>query len=235
MTLATIIQSNYLPWRGYFDLIDDVDIFIVYDDVQYTRRDWRNRNKIKMQSGPQWITVPVNDRYGEMRINEVTISPDHRWAHKHLKAIEHSYSKAPYFDHYFPELAQRLSKERVHLNDLNLDLISWIREKLSISTEIVRSSSLPGHGSKTERLLSILSAVGASGYVSGPSAKAYIEPDAFAKAGISLAYKQYDYGPYRQLWGDFEGQVTVLDLLFNVGPDARNHLKSRLGHQTVKL
>jgi len=233
MTRVAIVQSNFLPWRGYFDVIDDVDVFVVLDDVQYTRRDWRNRNQIKTRDGSKWITVPVLDEYQSSLIRDVRIAPDARWRDKQLGLIEHSYRKAAHFSGLFEEFRAVLSQDYSHLNDLNIALMQWVAKKLSITTTIVRSSELQSSGTKTARLIELLKGVGAGSYLSGPSAEAYIDVQMFAAAGISLAYKEYAYGPYPQLWGSFEGAVSVLDLLFNTGAEARCHLKSHAPHRVV--
>ena len=233
MTRVAIVQSNFLPWRGYFDMIDDVDVFVVLDDVQYTRRDWRNRNQIKTRDGLKWITVPVLDEYQSSLIRDVRIASDGRWREKQLGLIEHSYRKAAHFAGQFEEFRALLSADHLHLNDLNIALMQWAAKKLAITTRIVRSSELPSSGTKTARLIELLKGVNATSYLSGPSAEAYIEVPLFAAERISLAYKAYDYGPYAQLWGSFEGAVSVLDLLFNTGAEARSHLKSRAPHRVV--
>lgn len=222
-----IIQPSYIPWRGYFDFIDEVDLFILLDDVQFTRRDWRSRNRIKTKDGAMWLTVPVHVGSRDALINEVRIDDSQDWAQQHLGSLQRSYARATYFGCYYPELLETYRRGFTLLSDLNTTLIRWLMSKLDINTPIMNAADLQAQGIKTARLINLLQQVGADCYVSGPSAKAYLDEAMFRKHGIRLEYKSYDYPPYPQLWGDFIGDVSVLDLLFNVGPDARKYLKSR--------
>ena len=224
---VAILQSNYIPWRGYFDLIDGVDVFVIYDDVQYTKNDWRNRNRIKTPSGLRWLTVPVRHAFLGQAIDAVEIVDEQPWRRAHREALKANYGRAEFFDAMFPALADLLDTPRATLSELNRVLIRWVVDRLSIRTEIVDVRSLKGDGRRTERLLAIVGELGGDVYVSGPAAAAYLDLDAFRSAGIGLEYKSYDYEPYPQLWGAFEGAVTALDLLFNAGPHARDGLKSR--------
>lgn len=221
MKKVAILQSNYLPWKGYFDIIHDVDLFIFYDDVQYTRRDWRNRNKIKTPRGCEWLTVPTTgDR--EQLIHEVMLT-DPKWQGNHWKTIKQSYCKAPFFAHYcalFEDVY--LGQEWSHLSMLNQHLIKLIsRDVLGITTEFVDSRVYAATAAKQERIIELLEKCDARYYLSGPAAKAYIDEKQFAKTGIVLAWKDYSgYPEYEQAHPPFEHGVTILDLLFNVGPKA---------------
>jgi hypothetical protein len=228
-----IIQSNYLPWRGYFDLIDDVDLFVFYDDVQYTRLDWRNRNKIKTPQGTEWLTVSVDYSFPPPTIRETKIKYANRWNAEHIRKLELWYSHAPYFDEYMNELRPLLLTEVETISTLNRLLCKWIMEKLSISTPVVCSADFKCTGLRSERLIDLLEKVSATSYLSGPSAQSYIDAELFKSRGIALEYKTYDYAPYPQLHGEFIGAVTVLDLLFNVGPRSRDFLKSRSANLAV--
>lgn len=222
-----VIQSNYLPWRGYFDLIDDVELFVFYDDVQYTKNDWRNRNRIKTAAGVQWLTVPVRHEHSAQLISETRLEDTQPWRRKHLRSIEQAYGAAPHFAAYFPEFATLLSRPYATIADLNHALIRWLMAQFGITTPIKHSHAYRLAGARGERLLDLLGQVGATRYLSGPSARAYLDADEFGRHGIQVEYKSYDYAPYPQLGGDFAGDVTALDLLFNTGPEARRHLKSR--------
>ena len=228
-----IIQSSYIPWRGYFDFIDEVDLFIFLDDTQYTRRDWRNRNRIKTKDGTMWLSVPVNVKDRDALINEVRIDHAQPWANQHTKSLQRCYAKAPYFEQYYPELFALPQSRPTLLSDLNIALIRWITKQLGINTPLLISADLQAHGSKTGRLIDLLKKVEADCYVSGPAAKGYLDVEMFRKNRIRLEYKSYDYPPYPQLWGDFIGNVSVLDLLFNVGSDARDFLKSRTPNEVA--
>ncbi len=229
---VSIIQSNYIPWRGYFDFIDDMDLTIFYDDVQYTKNDWRNRNKLKTVNGTEWITVPVRSFSLSQLIQETPI--DYRgWEKKHKKQIIQWYAKARFFKQYRDELFTILEVNYETISELNITLCHWIMQKLEISTLTRMSSEFILNGSKTERLIDLLKKVGANIYISGPAGRSYLDEKLFREAGIGLEYKSYDYPHYPQLWGDFVGEVTVLDLLFNVGPDARQYLKSQSPNYVV--
>ncbi len=221
-----IVQSSYIPWRGYFDFIDAVDLFIILDDVQYTKSDWRNRNRIKTSHGWRWISVPVKrDRLAKL-IQDTEINNSTDWRGSHRDLFRSAYAKAPYFAHAMSLLEQGLASSARTISELNVTLMRAICEYLSISTPLRFSAELEAQGAKTDRLVELLTAVQATTYVSGPAAKAYLEVDKLRAKGLALEYKSYDYGPYPQLWGPFEGAVTVLDLIANCGPESRAHLKS---------
>lgn len=229
-----IIQSNYIPWRGYFDFIDDVDLFIYYDDTQYTRRNWRNRNQIKTPSGLIWLTVPVVFSLSDKtNIEDARIDYRHRWIEKHINSIKCSYSKSPFYKQFSEEFFSILSQKFETISELNINVNNWIMKKLDIKAQIKKSSEFQAVGSKMKRPLEILKEVGATFYLSGPTAKAYTHTEEFKEAGIGLEYKVYEYEEYPQLYGRFEPYVSVMDLLFNCGPDSRKYLKSLKANEKV--
>jgi hypothetical protein len=215
-----IIQSNFLPWRGYFDFIRETDLFIVHDDLQFTKGDWRNRNKIKTPRGVEWITVPVHYRHTSQSIEETQVDYSTPWVLKMLNRIRESYRRAPCFEPYFSELADLLIQPAASISDLNLRLINWVCSRFEIDTPIKMSRDYKPQGAKTERLIGILQQVKATTYLSGPAAKTYLLPELFNQAGIQLEYKQYEYPEYDQLYSPFESKVSVIDLLFMKGKDA---------------
>ena len=222
MKTIAILQSNYIPWKGYFDLIHDVDEFILYDDVQFTKRDWRNRNQIKTANGLLWLTIPVSvsGRF-EQSIKSVEVN-DSKWAQKHLSSIRHSYSNAPFFKLYedwIVDLYDQCAKY-LFLSQINYQFIAQICDKLNIKTKITWSSEYKLIGDKTEKLVNICKQSGASRYLSGPAAKSYINDALFREAGVDLIYKSYNYPEYQQLYGAFTHNVTILDLLFNCGQNS---------------
>lgn len=222
---VAICQSNYLPWKGYFDLIHDVDVFLFYDDVQYTKNDWRNRNRVKTPTGVQWLTIPVGTDLDRL-ICEVPLK-DARWQVKHWKTLMHCYGKAPFFESYRDFLEDvYLRREWTSLSQLNQFLIETIARKwLGIKTMIRQSSEFPSNGRSQDRVLSLLRSLEADVYVSGPSAKAYLDPGRFRQEGVALVWKDYSgYPEYPQLHPPFAHQVTILDLLFHVGPDAPEYI-----------
>ncbi len=228
-----IIQSNYVPWRGYFDFIDDCDVFILFDDVQYTDRDWRNRNRLKTPKGPAWITVSLQSGARDRLVQDVTIDWETDWSARHLNMLRQNYRAAPHQASIVEEISEIFARKPARLSELNRALIVWANARLGITTPLIDAASLPGRGRRTERLISLVEAVGGTRYLSGPAAESYLEPEAFRSAGIGLEYKSYDYEPYPQLWGEFEGAVSVLDLLANTGPDARRFLKSRTANRII--
>ena len=221
-----IIQSNYIPWKGYFDFIDDVDLFVFHDDLQYTKGDWRNRNKIKTKNGAIWLTVPVKYYSVSQLIMETEIDYSQRWQQKHLNQINENYHKASFFDQVYDEYAGIVLCKYSTISELNVALIKWIMEKLGINTNLLMSSEIKPVGSKTERLIDILTKLNATVYFSGPSAKNYLDYSKFEEAGIGLEYKSYDYKKYKQLSYPFIDGVTILDLIFNQGMNIREYFKS---------
>jgi len=225
---VAIIQSNYIPWKGYFDIINSVDEFIFLDDAQFTKRDWRNRNKIKTSQGLLWLTIPVITKglYGQS-IDQTEIAE--AWTEGHWRSIEMNYLKACHFEQMaapIKSLYDRVAEEKF-LSRANFILIAGICAVLGIDTKISWSRDYPVVGLKTDRLLSICRAAGASHYLSGPSAASYMEIDKFEAAGISISYFDYlGYSEYPQVYGPFEHQVSIIDLIFNTGPAARSYMKS---------
>lgn len=228
---VAIVQSSYIPWKGYFDIMASVDEFVLYDDRQFTRRDWRNRNRIKTPLGTQWLTIPVESkgRY-EQRIDETLIG-DPRWAERHWSTILGSYGRAPHFSDYRNALEElyRTSTER-RLSAVNRRFLEAIAGLLGIRTTVSWSSDYEAEGAKTERLLSLCRAAGATEYVTGPRARDYLDETAFEDAGIRLSYFDYSgYPEYEQLHPPFEHEVTVLDLIVHTGAEAPQYLKSSTG------
>jgi hypothetical protein len=219
-----VIQSNYVPWRGYFDLINKVDLFIFYDDVQYTKNDWRNRNKIKTSEGLRWLTVPVRIKSLSQRICDSEIVHSQKWQKSHTEQIYRWYRQSPFFTEYFEEFRQILYLPHATISQLNQDLILWAMQKLQISTPVRSSSDFELPDGRNARLLSLLKQVGATSYLSGPSARSYLDQDLFQSEGIAVEYIQYEYPPYPQPYGEFQGQVSVLDLLFCCGRESHRYL-----------
>lgn len=227
MTRVAILQSNYIPWKGYFDLIASVDIFVLYDDMQYTKRDWRNRNKIMTPVGSRWLTVPVEvkGKYFQ-KINETLVS-DTDWASKHWNIIAQNYRKAPHFGAISTWLKPIYQKiETPYLSEVNLLLIEAICEYLGIRTKIVKSSDFTLAEGKTDRLVDLAMQLEATAYYSGPAAKGYLDTEVFERAGIKVTWFDYSgYKEYPQLSENFDHYVTVLDLLFNTGSSAQDYLR----------
>ncbi len=227
MKKVAILQSNYIPWKGYFDMIAAVDEFILYDDMQYTRRDWRNRNQIKTPQGVQWLTVPVRvkGKYHQ-RIRETEIDGTD-WAAAHWKALVHNYRRAPHFREIASWLEPLyLEQHFTHISQLNCSFIKAICNYLAIKTVVTSSSDYRLIDGKTERLADLCKQAGGTEYISGPTAKKYIDENIFSDFGIKLSWFDYDgYPEYPQLWGKFTHSVTILDLLFNCGKDSPRYMR----------
>ena len=221
MKKVAVIQSNYIPWKGYFDIIHDVDVFVFYDDLQFTKNDWRNRNKIKTPRGAEWITIPVGTDLRRL-ICEVELR-DSSWQQRHWDILLLNYKKAPHFRTYRGFLEDvLLGRTWSNLSELNHFLIRSIaHDFLGITAEFIDSREFKAQGQRQERLIDLLVKAGADSYVSGPAARDYIDPALFESAGIELVYKSYaGYPEYAQMHPPFDHGVSILDLLFNVGPRA---------------
>jgi hypothetical protein len=229
-----ILQSNYIPWKGYFDLINLVDEFIFYDDAQFTNNDWRNRNRIKTQDGPQWLTIPIAHHMGQ-KIRETQVSGS-GWAAKHWKTLLQNYSKARHFAAVRDRLEPLyMSNRETSLSRINHSFIKTMCEILGIKTKLSWSMDYELKGGKTERLVNLCKAAGGGEYLSGPAAKAYLEEDRFREAGITLKFMDYSgYPEYAQLFPPFEHSVSALDLIFNEGPEAPKFMKSFITAETQR-
>jgi hypothetical protein len=219
---VAIVQSNYVPWRGYFDMIASVDAFVLLDDVQYTKRDWRNRNRFKTAQGTRWLSVPVqvSGRYTQSIYETMVADPG--WAQSHWQTIRQSYSRAGGGAEalaFVEELYATVPGPR--LSDVNRHFLSRIGAHLGIDTELSLSLDYDPQGSKTDRLLDICLKAGASEYVSGPAARSYLDEGTFAERGISVSW--FEYGPYpayEQVHPPFDPHVSIIDLLLCAGPEA---------------
>lgn len=228
-----VIQSSFIPWRGYFDVIASVDLFVFHDDLQYTKGDWRNRNRIKTPQGAKWITVPVRYKRVAQLICETEINDDTDWRRDHLNQWQAHYSKAPFLDDALGLLGQLGRNEDLTISQLNIRLIRAICAYLGIKTPMVMSSEFNLSGSKTARLIELLRKTGGTSYLSGPNGDNYLDKEVFREEGLRLYYKTYDYEPYPQLWGPFEGAVSVLDLIANCGPRSKELIHSTTPERLV--
>ena len=230
---VVIVQSNYLPWKGYFDLISRADVCVLYDEVQYTRRDWRNRNRIKTAQGLQWLTIPVKVRSRYLqRIRETEVA-DPDWAQRHWASLKHAYGRAPFFadqTRWLRPLYER-SAEQPRLSEINRDFLRALCDQLGIDTPLRWSWEFEGgEGERSARLLSICQALGATRYLSGPAARGYLDEALFRRSGVEVAWMDYSgYPEYPQLHGDFVHEVSLVDLLFCTGPEARRFVVGNPG------
>ena len=224
MKKVAILQSNYIPWKGYFDIIGTVDEFILYDDVQYTKNDWRNRNLIKTSAGLQWLTIPVRQESLEQKICETTIAQTN-WARKHWNAIGICYGRAPFFRQYRDFFAALyLDCHEELLSRINYRFLTAIADLLKIKTRISWSMDYQFSGDRTERLVDLCRKVGATAYLSGPAARDYLNEQLFRDAGIGVSWMSYaGYPEYPQAYPPFVHGVSIVDLIMNTGPDAEKY------------
>ena len=225
MKSIAIVQSNYIPWKGYFDIIGQVDAFMFLDDVQYTKRDWRNRNLIKTKKGLAWLSVPCNHKRDSL-ICDVSLV-ESNWQKSHFNKIYTSYNKAPYFKYLLPFLELvYLQQKWTNLSELNQFVIKKIcKDFLQIETEFLDSRNYDSKEKKMFLILDLVKKVGAKNYLSGPAAKNYIVEEDFLKEGINVEWIDYSYiKTYNQLYGSYEDNVTIIDLLVHTGPNAREYM-----------
>jgi hypothetical protein len=224
---VAILQSNYIPWKGYFDMINMADLFIFHDDLQYTKNDWRNRNKIKTRSGTEWLTIPCGTN--EKRLICEVLLPDNKWQKDHWNKIKNSYSKSSYFSDYknfFEEIYLNIQWQ--NLCELNQYVIKRIsKELLGVETTFDDSRNYGLTEKKEHRVKELLLKCNAELYLSGPAAKNYLSEDFLIQSNIKIEWMNYsNYKEYNQLYPPFEHAVTILDLIFNEGPNVKNYLKS---------
>jgi hypothetical protein len=229
MLTATIMQPTYLSWIGYFDLIDQSDTFVFLDSVQFDRRSWQQRNRVKSRDRVLWLTVPVHSKgRRDQRICDVEIDRSAKFEQKQLSTIRQCYAQAEYFDTYFNDLSTILEGGHEKLVDLNVNLIEWFCQKLGLDATFVRSSNLEAGGDKADLLVNICQEVGADRYLSPPGSQAYLDAqNPFPAKGIDLVYQDYPHPVYRQLFGEFVPYLSVLDLLMNEGSGSLNLLRQK--------
>jgi len=228
MTTLVVLQPGYLPWLGFFDQVRRSDVFVYYDDVQFDKHGWRNRNRIKAANGPVWLTVPVlhSGRFGQ-RILEVEIDNRAPWAKKQLAAITQSYARAPFLAQYLPELTRVLTQPHTLLVDLDIELARLMCSWFGLERRFARASQLGIEGGKSDRLLNLCKHFQADLYLSGDSAKDYLDVALFQASGVTVEWQGYQHPTYPQLHGEFFPFLSALDLLLNVGPNSSNVLDGR--------
>jgi hypothetical protein len=224
---VAITQSNYIPWKGFFDSINLVDVFVLYDDMQYTKRDWRNRNLIKVENGTKWLSIPVEvkGKYFQ-KISETKIS-DPSWAEQHWSTLKHIYGKQKGFELYKPIFEELYQQPFEYLSEVNYAFIKAICSILNITTEIKWSSEFVLPEGKTERLVSICKDLKGTDYFTGAAAKAYMDEGLFSQNNIAVHYYDYSgYPEYEQRFPPFTHGVSILDLLFTKGESSKSYLKT---------
>lgn len=221
------MQPTYLPWMGYFDLIDQSDLFVFLDNVQFEKQSWQQRNRIKTAQGPLWLTVPVYQRLGQ-KIVDVRINSKGGWKRKHRMSLHVNYNKSSFWPMFSPIFEKIYQQEWDFLVELNIHLIELICQKLKVEYNFIRTSQLESaHGKNVDLLISICQSVGADIYLSPAGSKTYLTSNqSFKKKRILLKYHQYEHPTHPQLYGDFISHLSVVDVLFNKGPQAKNIILS---------
>jgi hypothetical protein len=228
-TTLVVLQPGYLPWLGFFDQVYRSDIFVFYDDVQFDKNGWRNRNRIKSPAGPHWLTVPVRVNSLEQRIFETEIDDRQPWARKHLGTIRQFYAKAPYLKRYLPELEGVLmGRSWERLIDLDVAVIELMCRWLGIERRMLRSSELGATGERSERLLNICLSQGASRYLSGSAARSYLDTELFSDHGVEVEWQDYQHPVYAQQHGEFIPFLSALDLLLNCGDESAAIIRGKI-------
>lgn len=225
---VAILQPGYLPWLGFFEQMQRVERFIYLDDVQYTKQDWRNRNRIKTPDGPVWLTVPVRKAPTGTPINEILIDHRQGWVDKHLRLLHHAYAKSTYFEFVMQDLRESLTRGHDRLQDLCIEVTALMCRMMNIETPTQLASTLRiSEDDKTRRLVAICQAVGADSLYDGKAAADFIEHFRFDEAGVELEFQDYRHPVYPQLWGEFLPYMSAIDVLFNCGPHARDVMCGR--------
>jgi hypothetical protein len=221
LTTLVVLQPSYLPWLGYFDQMSKADVFVWYDDVQFDKHGWRNRNRIKGPKGPLWLTVPVRHKGRTLQsINAVEIDNEKPWRRKHLLSVEQLYARAPFYAAAMPRFADILNQQSERLVDLCIATTEQLAIEFAIATPRHRASQLGVEGDRNGRLINLCRHFKATRYISGDAARDYLDIDQFSAAGIEVVWHSYQHPKYPQLHGDFVPYLSAFDLLLNVGPQA---------------
>jgi WbqC-like protein family len=223
MQTAAILQPGFLPWLGFFEQMSRADVFVFLDDVQYTKNDWRNRNRIKTKDGTQWLTVPVSYTFGQ-KILDVAIDHSTPWAQKQIRAIESWYRRAHHFERYSGDLAAILGKRHARLVDLDIELTVWLQNQIGLHVKLLRSSELPiASQDRQLKLIELCKSLGCDTFYEGNAGQSYMDVGLFRAHGVEVEFQQYSHPYYPQLWSKEQGfisHLSVIDLLFNHGPDS---------------
>lgn len=221
-----VLQPGYLPWLGFFDQMHRADVFVYYDDVQFDKHGWRNRNRIKTPAGPMWLTVPVRHHgQGQPKILDIQIDATSNWSRKHVASLKQYYAKAPHARRYLPEIEELLSRPWTHLGELDIALAGLMAQWLKIPPPTIRASTLGIEGSQSERLVALCRHFGATRYLSGNAANAYLDLALFASHGIEVAWQDYQHPAYPQQHGEFVPYLSAIDLILNCGDESADIVK----------
>jgi hypothetical protein len=221
--IVFVHQPEYIPWLGFFDKLARCDTYVIYDDAQFQHGSFHNRNRVRSQQGWDWLTVPITHGYPQT-IKDVRICGD-RWKAKQINNIKNNYKKSPYFERYYQVIEDAITTYHERLISLNLQLIRAIAKVLDIKVKMICSSEFPHDGQeKNEKLVSMCKVLGAKTYLCGSGGQNYIQENRFNEANVSVLWHDYEHPRYRQMFGDFEPNMSIIDLLFNEGPNAKEIL-----------
>jgi hypothetical protein len=231
-----IMQPGYLPWLGFFELMHNCDLFVLFDDVQYTKKDWRSRNRIRTKNGWMWLSVPVMTKGKQFQlINEAKINNSFAWRNKHFKAVEINYRKSRYFGEYFPHFKKILSFDWEYLVELDLELIKWLSAEIGIHKGIIKSSSLKTEGCREDKIIAVCKVLKADELYDSMAAASFLDVQKFQAKGIRLFFQNYTHPVYIQVYSPFTPFMSTLDLLFNCGPQSNEILLGAANGQENKL
>jgi len=224
--IVAVHQPQYLPWLGYFDKMDQADAFCYLDNVQFKKNEWQNRNRLKTAQAWQWLTVPVRYRFPQ-KINEVAVNEAVKWQHKHIQALITNYKKAIYFDDYFPIFESVLKQDFKSISDLNIHMIAKIRGLLGINNKpVVRASELSLSEDPTGRLIDVCKHFGGDTYLAGQDGANYMDMKQFERSGIKVITQKFEHPKYLQCFGDFQSHMSIIDLIFNCGPESLSIIRT---------
>ncbi len=232
-----ILQPGFIPWLGFFELMYKCDIFIFLDDVQFTKRDWRSRNRIKTSDGPKWLTLPVKTkgRFTQL-IKDTELDNSQDWSKRHLLTMKMNYSRAPYFNVLYPKIEEIYNSTWDLLYDIDIALIKLLMKELCLQRKLLRSSDtkIPTNETAKDRIIKICKEVGATHFYNGAVGKTIYDYQSFEKHNIFLEFQEYQHPVYRQLWGNFVPYLSVIDLIFNHGPKSLDILLNMQSGETAK-
>lgn len=223
--IISIHQPNFFPWLGYFYKIAHSDLFIILDDAQYTKNSYINRSQIKTPQGCFWLTVPLMHASLSTKINEVKIS-NSMWREKLIKTLESFYKKAPYFMDYKAKIFDLLSQQYSSISELNIALIKYICSVFEIKIPFFMASEMPSNLKGDDRLIELIEHLKGDVYLSGSGGKKYQSEEKFKEKRINLIYSSFEHPIYHQLWGEFQGGLSVLDFLFNYGSNFKSKFRN---------
>ena len=226
MKTVCIHQPDFIPYLGFFHRLIETDIFIILDDAQFIRDGWHHRDQVKNSAGKTWITLPVNREDLFKTIRDVRLVQPQDWKTKHLNQLKENYRKAPFFGMYFPRIEAIYAKNHDRLIEINLDFLEFLFEFFNLEPRPLFSSDLHIPGKSTDRLVELVQQVGGDRYLTGTGSRAYLEEVKFTEKGIAVAWQKFDPPDYPQMHGEFISHLSSIDMVFNLGPAAKDFIRT---------